>query len=295
MGTTRDSDETRRRTISAAGPLFADRGFDGVSIRDIVAAAGTHLSAINYHFRDKQGLYGAVLEEVCRSPTIEARLAERTAAAGPVSEAGAGVTAKARRGKVGRGGGASAAAPSGPVSRLPLGRATEELVSLMEAILADDAGKGADAGWQRRLASREAMNPSPAFRRMVAGLFAPLLARVRELLAVAGGLDESEPVVELQAMVLLATIDSTLSYAELLAELTPGLTRRAAEPGWYPRQLVAGAVAAIRAARETDPSASASRTRAARGRPDGRTGAGATTRRSTGGRSVHGRPRGPRS
>jgi AcrR family transcriptional regulator len=48
--------------IEAAERLFAARGLDAVSIRDIIAAAGVNLGAINYHFGTKDQLIEAVFE-----------------------------------------------------------------------------------------------------------------------------------------------------------------------------------------------------------------------------------------
>ncbi|MFZ3359122.1 MAG: CerR family C-terminal domain-containing protein [Xanthobacteraceae bacterium] len=58
---TRPSDVTRERIIKAAERLFAERGYDGTSIRAIVAKARVNQAAINYHFDGKDGLYKAVL------------------------------------------------------------------------------------------------------------------------------------------------------------------------------------------------------------------------------------------
>jgi AcrR family transcriptional regulator len=54
--------DTRGRLLDAATVEFAERGFGGARIREIVARAGTNLAAINYHFGGKEPLYAAVLE-----------------------------------------------------------------------------------------------------------------------------------------------------------------------------------------------------------------------------------------
>jgi AcrR family transcriptional regulator len=59
---TRPSILTRRRILKAASRVFAERGYEGASIRDIVARADVNQAAINYHFGSKEGLYRAVLE-----------------------------------------------------------------------------------------------------------------------------------------------------------------------------------------------------------------------------------------
>lgn len=50
------------RIIAAAAKLFASQGFDGTTTRQIVAEAGSSLSAIQNHFQSKEALYRAVLE-----------------------------------------------------------------------------------------------------------------------------------------------------------------------------------------------------------------------------------------
>lgn len=68
MGTSKDSERTRAKIIEAAGELFADFGYHGVTVRDIVNKAQTHLSALNYHFASKEALYREVLRLACASP-----------------------------------------------------------------------------------------------------------------------------------------------------------------------------------------------------------------------------------
>jgi AcrR family transcriptional regulator len=54
--------DVRDSLIRAAEALFAERGSDGVSLREINATAGaTNASAIQYHFGDRRGLVRAVL------------------------------------------------------------------------------------------------------------------------------------------------------------------------------------------------------------------------------------------
>jgi AcrR family transcriptional regulator len=53
---------TRDRILDVAEGVFAQRGIDGVSVRDIIGAAQANLGAINYHFGTKEKLIAAVLE-----------------------------------------------------------------------------------------------------------------------------------------------------------------------------------------------------------------------------------------
>ena len=66
---TRPSEVTRERIMKAADRLFAKRGYDGTSIRAIVAKARVNQAAINYHFDGKDGLYREVLRAAFRAMT----------------------------------------------------------------------------------------------------------------------------------------------------------------------------------------------------------------------------------
>ncbi len=54
-------DETREKLVEAAGQVFAERGFQEATVREICSRAGTNGAAVNYHFGDKLGLYTEVL------------------------------------------------------------------------------------------------------------------------------------------------------------------------------------------------------------------------------------------
>lgn len=70
-----DTDGARERLLEAAAQLFALRGFEVTTVRDIVNAAGTNLNAINYYFGGKRGLYQAVmLRELERARSFTAEL-----------------------------------------------------------------------------------------------------------------------------------------------------------------------------------------------------------------------------
>ncbi len=56
----------RGRLLDAAEQLFAERGFYGVTTRQVASAAGADDALIYYHFNNKSGLFDAVLERRSR-------------------------------------------------------------------------------------------------------------------------------------------------------------------------------------------------------------------------------------
>ena len=64
---------TKERLLVVAGELFADRGFDSVSLRMITDRANVNLASVNYHFGSKEELIGAVVDDIVR-PVNEKRL-----------------------------------------------------------------------------------------------------------------------------------------------------------------------------------------------------------------------------
>jgi AcrR family transcriptional regulator len=83
----RRGDQTRERILDAAEKLFAERGFHGVTVRQITGLAGVDTALANYHFGPKRALFDAVLMRRAEELN-EARLAileeiERDAGDGP--------------------------------------------------------------------------------------------------------------------------------------------------------------------------------------------------------------------
>lgn len=56
------SEETTGQLVTAARDLFADKGFAGTSIEEIVRAAGVTRGAMYHHFASKEELFEAVFE-----------------------------------------------------------------------------------------------------------------------------------------------------------------------------------------------------------------------------------------
>lgn len=66
---------TKERILGAAEALFAQRGFDGASLRQLTSTAGVNLAAVNYHFGSKEKL----VEQVFRR-RLDALSSQRLAA-----------------------------------------------------------------------------------------------------------------------------------------------------------------------------------------------------------------------
>lgn len=59
--------DTRTLILSAAREVFARKGMDGASVREVALAAKVNNAMIYYHFKDKTELYRAVLSDSCKA------------------------------------------------------------------------------------------------------------------------------------------------------------------------------------------------------------------------------------
>jgi len=50
-------EEAKSRLIEAAGPVFADKGYEAATVREICDLAGMNVASVNYYFGEKQTLY----------------------------------------------------------------------------------------------------------------------------------------------------------------------------------------------------------------------------------------------
>lgn len=63
------NENSKQKIMSAATKLFANKGFDGVSIRDICKYAKINISMISYYFGGKRELYQAILDGLVQKHT----------------------------------------------------------------------------------------------------------------------------------------------------------------------------------------------------------------------------------
>ncbi len=79
---------SKRKLLDAAEQLFADKGFEAVSVRDITQLAKTNVAAVNYHFGSRDSLLSLVMmrymlpvteERIARLEAIERKWSGKTA------------------------------------------------------------------------------------------------------------------------------------------------------------------------------------------------------------------------
>lgn len=86
--------DVKAKMLTAAEAVFAEKGHDKASLRELTSLAGVNLAAVNYHFGSKDDLVGAVFERLssrvnrARVQDLDAYIKERAQAkAAPQLEA----------------------------------------------------------------------------------------------------------------------------------------------------------------------------------------------------------------
>ena len=78
------AERTRAAILAAAENLFARRGYAATRLEDVAEVVGVKRAALFYHFRDKQELYDAVIEDAFGA--LVARLDEAFSEPRPIAE-----------------------------------------------------------------------------------------------------------------------------------------------------------------------------------------------------------------
>jgi AcrR family transcriptional regulator len=58
-------DVTQARLLEVAAQVFAEKGFEGATVREICQRADANIAAVNYYFRDKEKLYIEAVKSAC--------------------------------------------------------------------------------------------------------------------------------------------------------------------------------------------------------------------------------------
>src|SRR5262249_52006410 len=69
-GRPESADQRRERIIRAAAPLFLKKGYDNVTIDDIIGVVGGSKATIYAWFGGKEGLFEAVVRQKCEDVTL---------------------------------------------------------------------------------------------------------------------------------------------------------------------------------------------------------------------------------
>ena len=83
MKTDATARKTRDRLFRAAIHVFAERGYQAATVREICRRAEANVASVNYYFGDKESLYGQVVATIFRS-SIDARTPHLPRDAAPV-------------------------------------------------------------------------------------------------------------------------------------------------------------------------------------------------------------------
>jgi AcrR family transcriptional regulator len=179
-----DGAATRESLLRAACDVFAEKGYDRATGKEITARAGANVAAINYHFGGIEALYAEVLA------AAHARVVGQEALAA--------------------------------IERDP-GDAVGKLRALIDlAVRSVDGMDG--TGWALRLLAREFQSPSPAFRGLEDREMLPKRAVARRIVAQVAGWPEDDPRVARAILSILSPIDALLvGDPEIVRRNYPGL------------------------------------------------------------------------
>lgn len=155
---------TRQQLLEAAGQVFAEKGFDGATGKEICQRAGANTAAVNYYFGGMAGLYAAVVQEAhSRLVTLDAL----------------------------------SAAVSGKAD------AKAKLHAIIELLVRTLTGP-VSSSWVLRVIGREVVTPSPALDKLREKEILPKSRILRGIVAELMGLPENHPAVARGSLGVLA-------------------------------------------------------------------------------------------
>jgi len=200
--------DTRLHLLNAAGEVFAAKGFDRATSREICERAGVNPAGVNYHFGGVEGMYAAALVMALRHIMQVDILSEIAAGDGTAEQ-------KLRK-----------------------------IIEMMVVTLASPA----ERAWQIRLIGREIVAPSPMRESVVNSEILPKLRILRRLVGEITALDEDDPAVGRCVLSIVAPcLLLTVGDPRVLGTLMPNFFSGTAEAAPMTEHLVNFAMAGLAA------------------------------------------------
>lgn len=200
---------TREHLLEAAGHVFAQKGFEGTTAKEICESAGTNTAAVNYYFGGIEALYATVIEEA-RNRIFSVR------------EIGLAIAGK-----------------TAPEAKL------EAAINVVIKSLLGPVS----SSWALQLFGRDMVTVSPTAHAAKLKLMLPGASILRELVGELMGLPEDHPAVARGCMTLMAPICILiLGDRRIMKRALPSLGLAAADAPALARHMVDYALAGLQAA-----------------------------------------------
>jgi AcrR family transcriptional regulator len=199
---------TRRQLVEVAGQVFAEKGFDRATGKEICKRAHVNAAAINYHFGGIDGLYTAVLEEAHGRIFSYAQMA---------------------------------AAVAGKADGLA------KLRAITEVVVRTALGP-VTSSWVMRVLGREIIAPSAALERLRSAEFIPKTRLLRGIISEVMGLAHDRPAVSRACLSVMAPCFMLLICEHrMLHDAFPALRDRPEHAAEMVEHLLTFALAGLRA------------------------------------------------
>jgi len=224
---------TRQQLLEAAGQVFAEKGFDRATGKEICERAHANTAAVNYYFQGMDGLYAAVLCEA------HSRIINIDALSAAVQQSrGAGILPAAAYSAHPPTGGQDARPPSAAIAKL------HAFLSLFVKAITNPS----NLSWEMRVISREIAAPSPALDELREKQILPKLRIVRSIVSELMALPEDHPAVARGCVSVIAPCFMLLiADRRTIKSLFPSLTLVPADAEVLVGHLVRYAVAGLTA------------------------------------------------
>ncbi len=183
-GRREDGATTKAQILEAAGAVFAEKGFDRATGKEIAERAGSNSAAVNYYYGGIEGLYAEVLVEAHRSLLAYDRLV------------------------------ALAKGPGDPRHKL------KTLIGLIARTITGPA----TSSWALGVLGREILSPSPAFAVLLDKEILPKKLVVTTIVGEILGLKHDDPAVTRCALNIISPFAMLIvGNKQIFTQVLPGL------------------------------------------------------------------------